>query len=279
MRSIFRFTALLVVALTTLAHTGCADEKRSTDKQSPAAPTADKSDWRQLPLIRDGQIDPAWKQVGPGGFVVENGMLRTAPDERGLGMLLYTKEKLGDCQIRVVFRPEKATANSGVFVRLDDGMLRHADEQPLAAGRDAAGQLTPEGAKAMQESSEKQLGPWYAVHHGYEIQIADGGDPYHRTGAVYSLAPSSFDRTQFPIGNWRTMVITLKGTQVLIDLDGRRLTTFDSASSEVPKRTQWHEPDRTAPRPTHGYIGLQNHDPGDVVWFKEISTRPFLKIK
>ena len=28
------------------------------------------------------------------------------------------------------------------------------------------------------------------------------------------------------------------------------------------------------PRPATGYIGLQNHDPGDVVWFKEISVRP-----
>jgi hypothetical protein len=23
-----------------------------------------------------------------------------------------------------------------------------------------------------------------------------------------------------------------------------------------------------------GYIGLQNHDPGDVVWFRDISVRP-----
>jgi hypothetical protein len=23
-----------------------------------------------------------------------------------------------------------------------------------------------------------------------------------------------------------------------------------------------------------GYIGLQNHDPGDIVWFREISVRP-----
>src|SRR6476661_2554681 len=142
MRSGFHAATLLILAVATLAHTGCSDStKAPADKHSAAAPTADKADWRQLPLINNGQVDPAWKQVGPGGFTVENGMLRTAPDERGLGMLLYTKEKLGDCQIRIVFKPEKATANSGVFVRLDDGMIRHADEQPLAASRDAAGQL------------------------------------------------------------------------------------------------------------------------------------------
>ena len=29
-----------------------------------------------------------------------------------------------------------------------------------------------------------------------------------------------------------------------------------------------------AKRPLAGYIGLQNHDPGDVVFFKEVSVRP-----
>jgi hypothetical protein len=192
-------------------------------------------------------------------------------------MLLYKKEKLGDCQIRVVFRPEKATSNSGVFVRLDDGILKHLDEKTFPAKRDATGTLTEESAKGMQEASEKQLGPWYAVHHGYEIQIADGGDPYHRTGAVYSLAPSSFNREASPAGNWRTMLITLDGTKVTVDVDGQRVTTFDSESSDVPKRTQWHEPDRSAKRPAHGYIGLQNHDPGDIVWFKEVSVKPLGK--
>ncbi len=40
----------------------------------------------------------------------------------------------------------------------------------------------------------------------------------------------------------------------------------ESASGSSQKR----EPKR----PLKGYIGLQNHDPGDVVWFKEINVRP-----
>ena len=40
---------------------------------------------------------------------------------------------------------------------------------------------------------------------------------------------------------------------------------------------RWHFrqgiPIREIKRPTHGYIGLQNHDPGDIVWFKEVSVR------
>jgi hypothetical protein len=267
MRSARRLTVLFVIACTCNALWGCADDKRAPHaKQSP-------SRWRSLPLARYGKVDPAWTQVGWGGFVVEDGSLKTAPDERGLGMLLYNKEKFGDCQIRVVFKPTRPQSNSGVFVRLDDGMLRHLDEKAFAAKRDPAGKLTDESMKGMQEASEKQLGPWYAVHHGYEVQIAEGGDEYHRTGAVYSLAPAAALPPRAADG-WRTMVITLKGEHVDVDLDGQHMSSFDASSKNVPPRKQWHEPDRTSRRPTHGYIGLQNHDPGDIVYFKEVSVRP-----
>ena len=32
--------------------------------------------------------------------------------------------------------------------------------------------------------------------------------------------------------------------------------------------------EREPQRPETDYLGLQNHDPGDVVWFREISVRP-----
>jgi len=58
-----------------------------------------------------------------------------------------------------------------------------------------------------------------------------------------------------------------------VDLDGQRVTSLDTASPDLPARKQWHEPKREPKRPEVGYIGLQNHDPGDVVWFKEVSVR------
>jgi hypothetical protein len=70
------------------------------------------------------------------------------------------------------------------------------------------------------------------------------------------------------------MVITLQGDLVLIEIDGEQVTTFDPASPDVPPQQQWYEPSREAQRPTAGYIGLQTHDPGDVVFFKEVSVRP-----
>lgn len=234
--------------------------------------------WRPLPLTRDGKVHPDWVQVGYGRFVVEDGALRTEPDERGLGLLVYRQEKFGDCQIRVVFRPKSAKSNSGVFVRIDDDILKKLDEKHPPARRDKEGKLTKESLAQFMDASEKSLGPWYAVHHGYEVQICDDSDAVHRTGAVYSLSKAEAAPEKKP-GEWRTMVITLRGNLVRVDIDGKRITTFDPAGKEVPKDRQWFEPRREPRRPEAGYIGLQTHDPGDVVYFREVSVRPLDKGK
>jgi hypothetical protein len=219
--------------------------------------------WRPLPLIREGKVDPAWKQIGGGKFVVDDSALRTVGDEAGMGMLLYTREKLGNCQIRVVYRSQQARSNSGVFVRIDDGVVKFGDAKEVRR------KLSLE---QMQEESEKELGAWYPVHRGYEVQISEGGDAYHRTGSIYSLSKAA-PLPKLKADGWRTMVITLKGTIVDVDVDGSRISTFDSEAKDLPKRKQWYEPKREPKRPPVGYIGLQNHDPGDVVWFKEVNVR------
>src|SRR5262245_32653703 len=126
--------------------------------------------WRSLPLIKDGKVDPAWVHVGWGGFAVEGDSLRTECDEKGLGLLLYRPEKFGNCQLRVVYRAKNAKCNSGVFVRIDDGILSRLGEKPTPARREPNGKLTPESLKAMMADSEAATGPWYAVHYGYEVQ-------------------------------------------------------------------------------------------------------------
>ena len=70
------------------------------------------------------------------------------------------------------------------------------------------------------------------------------------------------------------MIITLDGTKITAELDGKPAAKLDTASRNLPPRKQWHEPKREPKRPEAGYIGLQTHDPGDVVWFKEVSVRP-----
>jgi hypothetical protein len=226
-----------------------------------------------LPLVKEDKVDPAWVHVGFGGFIVEEGNLRTDCDEKGLGLLLYRQEQFGDCQIRVVYKSKDAKSNAGVYVRIDDGILEKVEEKHALASRDSAGKLTDDSLQIFKNASERELGPWYAVHHGYEIQICDAADGKRsRTGAVYSLAESATLSDKRP-GAWKTMIITLQGNLVFVDIDGKRVARFDPQGKDVPLDRQWFEPKREPERPTKGYIGLQNHDPGDVVYFKEVSVR------
>lgn len=186
--------------------------------------------WR--PLF-DGKSLDGWSHVGPGRFLLENGMLKT---EGGMGLLWYQREKFGNATLRVVYRaPQAKTAgNSGVFIRIPT------------------------------EPTE----PWMPVHKGYEVQIDEAGDDHHRTGVLYSFTKA---RANPGLREWNTMEITLDGDRTVIVVNGVTVTDFREGDA-VPPRARSYEPER-GPRPQSGFIGLQNHDDKDVVLFREISVR------
>lgn len=177
-----------------------------------------------------------WRHVGPGEFTVEDGALKTSG---GMGLLVYDEKPFGDCLLRVVYRPESPESNAGVFIRI------------------------PEPAHD----------PWFAVHRGYEVQIQDTSDEFHRTGALYSLSSAR----EFPASEdgWNTMEIYLDGQTTRVEVNGAQVNEFQG-DQEVPDRKQWYEPQR-GPRPDHGYIGLQNHDEASTVYFREVSVAPILR--
>lgn len=232
---------------------------------------AEEADWRSIPLVENGKLAEGWKFTGYGEFEVVDGALKAQPDPQGLGLLYYAKEKFGNCRIKVVFRQEHPRANSGVYVRIDDGILDVKNAPPVE--RNADGKLSKEASAILVQASKEELGPWYAVHHGFEVQIANSADPLHGTGSIYSLAGAR-EVPQAAAGTWRTMIITLDGERISVSIDGRKVSSFDGDLSATPDRKIWYEPKREAPRPEEGYIGLQTHDPGDFVSFKEIGVRP-----
>jgi hypothetical protein len=181
----------------------------------------------------NGKDLTGWEMVGRGRFVIEDGMLKT---EGGMGLLWYKPEKFGNTTVRVVFKTTGERGNSGVYIRIP----------------------------------EPPRDPWYAVHNGYEVQIEAKGDDWHSTGALYSLSKVTA-RAQKPAGEWNTMDITLKGQKTIVTLNGQVVNEFDG-TQPVPERKQWFEPVR-GPRPDSGYIGLQNHDPNSIVYFKEVSVK------
>src|SRR4030095_14541584 len=60
-----------------------------------AGQTSAPAEWRTLPLVVKGTLDSGWKHVGWGGFVVDQGVACTQVDARGMGLLVYTREKFG----------------------------------------------------------------------------------------------------------------------------------------------------------------------------------------
>jgi hypothetical protein len=139
---------------------------------------SEQAAWRPLPLIADGKIAGGWCQVGWGGFVVGDGILRTACDPKGLGLLGYQQERFGNCQIRVVFRSQEARSSAGVFVRIAGGTLDQVGKPGAAFDRDTSGKVSTASMKAMIESAEREEGPGFAEHRGYEVQMQnhDPGD-------------------------------------------------------------------------------------------------------
>lgn len=242
----------------------------TTITAAPAAEEASSGHWHPLRLIKNGKPAPAWQHTGFGKFTVVDGVLRTDNDPRGLGLLYFAPKRFGNCQIRVVYRTKEPASNSGVYVRIAGGLPEAKPLEPAQRAPD--GSLPEDQLAVMKKASEQEQGPWYAVHHGYEVQICDDADPAHRTGAIYSLTTAE----AFPEadGRWNTMVITLDGTRIAVAINGKTVSHFDSASGDIPPREIWHEPKRQPKRPVSGYIGLQNHDPDDVVFFKSVSVRP-----
>jgi hypothetical protein len=191
--------------------------------------------WRQL---FNGTDLTGWQQVGPGNFIVEDGLLKTIG---GMGMIYYPAEKFGNSVIRIVYKVKDNDCNSGVFIRIPE---KPADE-------------------------------WVAINKGYEVQIDNGtrhvGGDYHCTGVLYSLTKAKAHPQKKP-EEWNTMDIMLEGKRTVVIVNGKKVTDF-SEGNPVPEKTRSYEPER-GPRPETGYIGLQCHDSLSTVWYKEVAVRP-----
>jgi Domain of Unknown Function (DUF1080) len=190
----------------------------------------------------NGKDLTGWKHVGGGSRFVENGLLSS---KGGMGLLYWTGGKLGNCQIKVVYKMQKFNSNAGIFVKV-----------PI-------------------EPKEE----WMPVFYGYEVQIdnhpeTSGEDEYHISGTLYAFTkPKS--KPGKPGPEWNTMLITLDGPRTIVYLNDELVTDYREGEP-VPARKFDFEP-YPGRRPDSGYFGLQNHGDEDVVYFKEVSLRPLKK--
>ncbi|MDY6945034.1 MAG: DUF1080 domain-containing protein [Pseudomonadota bacterium] len=218
---------VLVAACATVLASGCAAAANAAESPNQLAQRTIAISAQFKPIFNGRNLD-GWKHVGPGEFVVENGVLKSVG---GMGLLWYTGEKIGNAVIRVVYKLE-GDSNTGVFIRIP--------EQPTE--------------------------PWMPVNKGYEVQIDDSDDDWHRTGVLYSFTKTL---AQPKTGEWNTMEIFIQDERTTVMVNGTKVTDY-AEGAPVPEKNAKSEPDR-GKRPASGYIGLQNHSDQDTVYFKEVS--------
>jgi 3-keto-disaccharide hydrolase len=107
--------------------------------------------------------------------------------------------------------------------------------------------------------SDPGVDPWNAVKTGYEIQIDDlalpDGRAEHKTGAIYDIVPPATLASK-QVGEWNTFEIHAMG---------RNYTVILNEVTVIPKFS--------GTRLRRGYIGIQNHDAGSHVLFRNIRIK------
>jgi len=169
---------------------GIAWTVRDAPPARPAAATGEEGfKW----LLQAAPPPAEWKQAGPGGFKVENGV---ATANGGMGLWYLDGTNFKDFALRLEYRQAKASANSGVYVRF-----------PRVDGT-----------------------PNLPIDEGYEIQIYSSEPAKNSTGAIYNFQPPSEVPQKAP-GEWNEMEITAQGQKYTVRLNGKLINTFTGSRS------------------------------------------------
>ncbi|HKT61006.1 MAG TPA: family 16 glycoside hydrolase [Gemmatimonadales bacterium] len=184
-----------------------------------------------------------WQAVGRGTFSLIDGLIVAYPGN-DLGLLYFAPKTFGDFELRLQFRLETPTDNSGVFVRSRDPRLPVPDRNNPAISYPYNNQA------------------WVAVHTGFEVQIDEQARPNgfdkNRTAAIYDIPtgtnPGQQDYRRGPAlqpGVWNDYTIKVQGNLYGVWLNGQATTTFTNTDGFRGKSP--------AQDPRSGYIGLQAH--------------------
>jgi sugar phosphate isomerase/epimerase len=99
------------------------------------------------------------------------------------------------------------------------------------------------------------------TYHSLEVQILDSGTGDTKTGAIFDAMPPRLDIFH-EAGQWNHYKITCKGTRITVELNNRLVIDWN-AEPRGKIRDLSEE----------GYIGLQNHDAGSSVFFRNIFVK------
>jgi choline dehydrogenase-like flavoprotein len=226
--------------------TGTALARRTADKllesmPHPVAPPAEAG----FEYLFDGtdKTFSQWQKAdGKGTFSLIDGQIVAYPRGGEFALLYYAPEAFNNFVLRLQFRLNDISWNSGVFVRFRDPRTPpdSIKNDPRVVGNKA----------------------WVAVLTGFEAQIDELAVPNNldkaRTGAIYDIEigtnPGQQQYSRGPViqaGQWNDYEIEVSGNTYTVRLGGQQTTVFTNT-----------DPNRGKPAsqdPLSGYVGVQAH--------------------
>lgn len=178
-------------------------------------------------VLFDGSSMDGWAHTGPGYFKIDPAE-KTMVAMGGMGMTFFYDRQFADFELTLEWKANIPETNSGVFIRFPNlPKINHPDPN--------------------------KLGPWGAVHEGYEIQICDSAG-LEGTGALYSFFKATKNNSK-PVGEWNEMKIRAEGQHYQVWMNGEKVGDY------------------TGNRALKGYVGVQNHHVDEEVAFRNIRIR------
>jgi hypothetical protein len=102
--------------------------------------------------------------------------------------------------------------------------------------------------------------------HGYEVQVNNSQGDWIRTGSLYNIVDV---KENYAADNeWYTEYVKVEGKRIIIKIND--IVVVDYTEPENPLR----EGDGVYRVLKEGTFALQGHDPGSVVFYKDIMVRP-----
>jgi len=112
--------------------------------------------------------------------------------------------------------------------------------------------------------TQYQEGGWPL--HGYEVQVNNSQSDWRRTGSLYGIA--DVKETYASDDEWYTEYVRVEGNRIIIKING--IVVVDYTEPEKPLR----EGNGVYRILKSGTFALQGHDPGSIIFYKDIMVKP-----
>lgn len=97
---------------------------------------------------------------------------------------------------------------------------------------------------------------------GYEVQVNATHKDRRKTGSIYAVK-DVLDDAPNKDGEWFDLYVKVAGDTVLVKVDGEVVNEYSEKPSDIKGKRRF----------SSGTIALQAHDPGSLVFFKDIYVR------